>query len=227
MPESRAFWMRSLRFTGVWLSLARSPRCAWGFLKHLRGTHFPPWVIGRNSMTAWETDIVGVEWARKWSQWCATTRTPETPAPQYADVPLEGWGPHTRSRPTVIRGAGPERPWDAATREWLQAAREPHTGWRGNVSSLLRALLHPSLVLHTAKILRAAEIHTLVCGAATVRWFSSEEGGTRLTAAHFKKGKRTYDDPRPGWATFQDPCSTCSPPTPLPRCAGSWTAAMG
>ena len=33
-----------------------------------------------------------------------------TPAPQYAAVPLKGWGPHTRSRPTMICGAGPDHP---------------------------------------------------------------------------------------------------------------------
>ena len=41
-------------------------------------------------MTAWEAYIVGAEWAREWSQWCATTRAPGTPTPQYAAVPLEG-----------------------------------------------------------------------------------------------------------------------------------------
>ena len=166
-----------------------------GFSKHLRGALFPPWVIGRNSMTAWEARIVGSEWAHEWSWWCATKRTPGTPATQYAAVPLEGWGPHTQPRPRVIRGAGPERPWDAKTTEWLRAALEPHTGWRGDVSSLLRAPLPPPrLVLHTANILRVAEIRTWGCDAATVRWLPPEEGGTRLTVAHFKKGGPTYDD---------------------------------
>ena len=36
-----------------------------GFSKHLRGALFPPWVIGRNSMTAREAHIVGAEWAHE------------------------------------------------------------------------------------------------------------------------------------------------------------------
>ena len=32
------------------------------------------------------------------------------------------------------------------------------------------------------------------CDAATVRWLPPEEGGTRLTVAHFRKGGPTYDD---------------------------------
>ena len=130
------------------------------FSKHLRGALFPLWVIGWISMTAWEAHIVGVEWAREWSRWCAITRIPGTRAPQYAAVPLEGWGPDIRPRFTVIPGAGPERLWDAATTEWLQAALEPHTGSRGDGSSLLRAPLPPCLMLHTANILRAAERET-------------------------------------------------------------------
>ena len=37
----------------------------WGFYKHLRGALLPPWIIGRNSMTAWEARVVGVEWMRE------------------------------------------------------------------------------------------------------------------------------------------------------------------
>ena len=51
-----------------------------GFSKHLQDTLFPPWIIGRGSMTAWEARIVGKEWALEWGQWCAATRAPETPA---------------------------------------------------------------------------------------------------------------------------------------------------
>ena len=36
-----------------------------GFLKHLQGALFPPWIMGGNSMTAWEAHIVGPKWARK------------------------------------------------------------------------------------------------------------------------------------------------------------------
>ena len=45
-----------------------------GFSKHLQGALFAPWIIGRGSMTTWEAHIVGAEWAREWSLWCATTR---------------------------------------------------------------------------------------------------------------------------------------------------------
>ena len=83
-----------------------------GFSKHLQDAPFPPWIIGRGSMTAWEARIVGEEWAREWSRWCAATRAPETSAQRYAAIPLEGWGPDTRPRPTVIRGAGPDHPCD-------------------------------------------------------------------------------------------------------------------
>ena len=51
-----------------------------GFSRHLQDALFPPWIIGRGSMTAWEARIVGEEWAREWGPWCAATRAPETPA---------------------------------------------------------------------------------------------------------------------------------------------------
>ena len=114
-----------------------------GFSKHLRATLSPRWVIGRNLITAWEAHIVGAEWAHVWDRCCATTRARGTPTLQHAAIPLEGWGPHTRPRPTVTRGAGPERPSDAATTEWLQAAPRSDTGWRGDVSSFLLAPLPP------------------------------------------------------------------------------------
>ena len=165
-----------------------------GFSKHLQGALFSPCIIGRNSMTAWAAHIVGAEWAREWSRWCATTRAPGTPALQYAAVPLEGWGPHTRPRPTMIRGAGPDHPWDAAAAEWLQSASDPHAGWSGDVSSVTRAPPPPRLVLHAANMLQSTEIHTWGCDAATIRWLPPKDGGTRLTVAHFKDGGPTYDD---------------------------------
>ena len=64
-----------------------------GFSSHLQGALFPPWIIGRGSMTAWEARMVGEEWARQWGPWCAATRAPETPAQRYAAIP-----PHGRSR---------------------------------------------------------------------------------------------------------------------------------
>ena len=106
-----------------------------GFSNLLQDALFLPWIIGRGSMTACAAGKVGEEWARKWGQWCAATHAPGTP--------FEGLGPHTRPRPTMIRGAGPDHPWDAAAGGWLQATPGPHAGWNGDVSSLIRALLPP------------------------------------------------------------------------------------
>ena len=94
----------------------------------------------------------------------------------------------------MIRGAGSDHPWDAAAAEWLRAAPEPHTGLSGDVSSLIRAPLPPRLMLHVAKVLQAAEIHTWGCNTATIRWLDPESRATRLTVAHFKDGGPTYDN---------------------------------
>ena len=114
-----------------------------GFSQHLRGALFSPWIIGGNLMTPWEACIVGAEWAHEWSRWCTTTNPLKTPAAQYDAVPLEGSDTPTRPQPTLIRGVGPERPWDAEITEWLQAASQPHTGWWGDVFSLLWAPVPP------------------------------------------------------------------------------------
>ena len=165
-----------------------------GFSRHLQDALFPPWIIGRGSMTTWEARIVGEEWAREWGRWCAATRAPQTPAQRYAAIPLKGWGLDTRPRPTVIRGAGPDHPWDAATGEWLQAAPGPPTGWTGDVSSLVRTPVPPRMVLHAANVLRATEIRTWGHAAATVRWHPPEDGAAQLAVAHFKAGGPVYDD---------------------------------
>ena len=141
-----------------------------GFSKHLQDALFRSWIIGRGPMTAWEARIVGEEWVCEWGRWCAAVRALETPAQRYAAIPLEGWGPHKRPGPTMIRGAGPDHPWDASAKECLQAAPAPLAGWNGEVSSLIRAPIHPRVVLHTANVLRATEIHTWGRDAATVRW---------------------------------------------------------
>ena len=52
-------------------------------------------------------------------------------------------------------------------------------------------------------------------GAAGSLWRISEKGGLHPTT------------PCLGWVTFQDPYSSCSPPTSPPCCAGSWTATTG
>ena len=165
-----------------------------GFSKHLQDALLPRWIIGRGSMTAWEAHIVGEEWAREWGRWCAATGATETPAQWYATIPLEGWRPHTRPLPTMIRGAGPDPPWDAVANDWLQAAPEPQAGLSGDVSSLIRAPIPPRIVLHTTNVLRATEIHTWGCDATTIRWFPPEGGAARLIVAHFNTGGPVYDD---------------------------------
>ena len=150
-----------------------------GFSKNLQDALFPPWIIGRGSMTGWEARIVGEEWAREWSLSCAATRAPETPAQRYAAIPLKGWGPNTRPRPTVIRGAGPDHPWDAVTGEWLQAAPGPQTGWTGDVSSLVRTPVPPRIPQRT--------------GPPSSPWRTSKLGGRYTTT------------PCPGWATPKGP----------------------
>ena len=176
-----------------------------GFSKHLQDALFPPWIIGRGSMTAWEARIAGEEWAREWRRWCAATRAPETPAQRYAAIPLEGWGPDTRPRPTVIRGAGPDHPWDAATGEWLQAAPGPQTGWTRDVSSLVRTPVPPRIALHAADVLRATEIRRWGHAAATVRWHPPEDGASKLAVAHFKAGGAVYDDALSRLSDIQGP----------------------
>ena len=192
-----------------------------GFSKHLQAALFSQWIIGRGSMTAWEARIVGEEWAREWGQWCAATRALETPTQRYAAIPLEGWGPHTRPRPTMIRGAGPDHPWDAAAKEWLQAALEPQAGWSGDVSSLIRAPTPPRIVLQAANVLRATEIHTWGRDAATIRWHPLEDRAARLAVAHFKTGGTVYDDALSRLGDTLGPYFSCSPPTLQPRCARS------
>ena len=165
-----------------------------GFSKHLQDTLFPPWIIGRGSKTAWQACIVGEEWAREWCRKCAVTRAPETPVQQYAAIPLEEWGPDTRPRPTVIRGEGPDHPWDAATGGWLQAAPGPLTGWTGDVSSLVRTPVPPRIVLYAANVLRATEIHKWGHAAATDRRHPPEDRAAQLAVVHFKAGGPVYDD---------------------------------
>ena len=62
------------------------------------------------------------------------------------------------------------------------------------MSSLIRAPVPPRIVLHTANVLRATEIHTWGHGAATIRWHPPEDGAARLAVGHFKTGGPVYDD---------------------------------
>ena len=165
-----------------------------GFSKHLQAALFSWWIIRRGSMTAWEIRIVGEECTCEWRWWCTATRAPETPAQRHAAIPVEGCGPHTRPRPTMIRGAGPDHPWDAAAKEWLQAAPEPQAGLSGDMSSLIRAPIPPRIVLPTANVLRATEILTWGHDAATIGLLPPEGGAARLTVAHFKTWEPVYDD---------------------------------
>ena len=196
-----------------------------GFSRHPQDAHFPPWIIGRGSMTAWEARVVGPEWARRWGRWCAATRALETPAQRYAAIPLEGWGLHVRPRPTMIRGAGPDHPWDTATKEWLQAAPGSQTGWTGDVSPLIRAPVPPRIVLHAANVLRVTEIHQWGHGRPPSDGNPRRKGPPGSPWRTSKLGGRYTTKPCPGWATPGGPYSSCSPPTLQPRCARSWTAA--
>ena len=62
------------------------------------------------------------------------------------------------------------------------------------MSSLIRAPLPPRIVLHTANVLRATEIHTWGRDAATIRWLPPEGRAARVTPAHFKNRGPVYDD---------------------------------
>ena len=192
-----------------------------GFSRHLQDALLPPWIIGRGSMTAWEARIVGEEWVREWSRWCAATRAPETPAQRYAAIPLKGWGPDTQPRPTMIRGAGPDHPWDAATGEWLQAAPGPQTGWTGDVSL---SSGHPSRPAWSftpptySGLRRYARGDTLRPPSGGT---SQRTGPPNSPWRTSKLGRRYTTTPCPGWATPRGPCSSCSPPALQPRCARS------
>ena len=71
-------------------------------------------------------------------------------------------------------------------------------GWNGDVSSLIRAPLPPRIVLHTANVLRATEIHTWGSQAAILRWLPPEGGAARPTVAHFKRGSPCTTTPCSG-----------------------------
>ena len=138
---------------------------------------------------------MGEEWAREWGRWCAATRAPETPAQRYAAIPLKGWGPHTRPRPTMIRGAGPDHPCDAAVNE--NGCNRPRSHKQGGKGTCPRSFERPSpprIVLGTANVLRATEIHTWGRDAATIRWHPPEDGAAGLAMAHFKTRGPVYDD---------------------------------
>ena len=151
---------------------------------------------------------------------CDNTLT-VNPGKQYAAFRLEGWGPHTQPRPTVICGAGPERPRDAETIECLRVAPEPHTTFRGDVSSDLRAPLPPSLCYTPPtysgprRYVHEGDTQPPSGGAPRRR------GAPGAPWPIPKKGGQGTMTPCPGWVTFQVLYSSCSPPASPPRCAGS------
>ena len=63
------------------------------------------------------------------------------------------------------------------------------------MSPLIRAPVPPpNIVLHTANVLPATEIHTWGRDAATIRWHPPEDGAAGLAMAHFKTRGPVYDD---------------------------------
>ena len=62
------------------------------------------------------------------------------------------------------------------------------------MSSLIRAPTPPRVVLHTANVLRATEIHTWGRDAAAIRWLTPEDGAARPVLAHWRTGGPVYDD---------------------------------
>ena len=138
-----------------------------GFSRHLQSTLFPPWIIGRNFMTAWEARIVGAEWAQGWCWWCAATRPPETPAERYAAVPLmetaHPTGTHNGPRGGPKAPMGTQRPRSGCVRPQkpIRDGGATYPGSSGSPSP-------PRLVLHAAKVLPATEIRGWERDAATV-----------------------------------------------------------
>ena len=52
----------------------------------------------------------------------------------------------------------------------------------------MSSFIPPRIVIHTANVLRATEIHTWGRDAATIRWQAGEDGAARLAVAQFKAG---------------------------------------
>ena len=197
-----------------------------GFPKHLQDALFPPWIIGRASMTAWEACIVGTEWVRQWGRWCAATRALGAPAQQYAAIPLQGWGPHTRPLPTMIRGAGPDHPWDAAAGGMATGGPRATRGVEWG-----RVLAHPGTPPppHRPAHRQRARSHRDTHPGDALRppsgGFPQRAGPSGSPWRTPKKGGLCTTTHCPVWATFRGPCPSCSPPTLQLRYAGSYTAA--
>ena len=129
-----------------------------GFWKHLQDALFPPWIIGRGSMTAWHARIVGAEWLRKWGRWFAATRAPGAPAQQYAAIPLEGWGPHTGPRPTMIGRGGYRPPVGRSGRGMATGGASRGVEW-GRVTAHLSALHPPHRPQHRQRAPSHGDTH--------------------------------------------------------------------
>ena len=195
-----------------------------GLSKHLQDSLFPPWIIGRGSMTALEAHIVGAGWARESDRWCATGRAG---GPRAAVHGRPGRGMGAAHAATVHHDSqgGPRSPAGRGAEGLLRAAPGPHPGWSGDVSPLMRAPLPPALYSEPPTCSKPQRYTPWGCNVATIWWLPPEGGATRLTIS--KTGDLSTMTPCPHWATFQGPCSSCSPLTSPPRCAGSWTAATG
>ena len=173
-------------------------------------------------MTAWEARIVGEEWAREWSRWCAATRTPETPAQRYAAILLQGWGPNTRPRPTMIRGAGPDHPWDAGDGGMAAGGPGAANGmdW-GRVLTRQVTRPAPHCPSRRQRTPGYGDTHAGTrCGHRPV---APPRGRGRPThrGALQSRGAGIRRRPVPAGRHPGGPCSSCSPPALQPRCARS------
>ena len=126
----------------------------------------------------------------------------------------------------MIRGAGPDHPWDVATEEWLQAASGPKTGWNEDVSSLFRAPLPPPASSFTPPTCSGPRRYTHGDTARPQSDNTPQRTGPPGSPWRASKLEGLYT-PCPSWTTPGDPYSSCSARTLQPRCARSWTAATG
>ena len=165
---------------------------------------------------------MGEEWAREWGWWCAATRGLGTPAQRYAAIPLEGWGPHTRPRPTMIRGAGPDHSWDAATKE--MAASGPGAA---NRMDWRRVLAHQSTrpPPHRPSRRQCApgygDTH-MGTRRGDHPMAPSEDGAARLAVAHFKTAGPVYDNAP---SRLDDTPGVLTPHAPHRPCSRAWPGA--
>ena len=88
-------------------------------------------------------------------------------------------------------------PPTSGTRRHQNGYKRPWSHNWGGVETCPPSSERPSplrIVLHTANVLRATEIHTWGRDTATIRGLPLEGGAARLTVAHFKNEGPVYDD---------------------------------